>query len=328
MNEKLRLFDIERKMLDLQSEINSLRRQFVPQNVNQRTRIAKIVTEPYSDDSRKFGVIFQDGLFDDSNPLGDDEAAFIDRVNTYEHVAYNLGDQQPTNGERVVCYDICGQWWFSKGVATTSTPIAVASASRIYQSQRWWTDPGGVEETADPGLLLSTASDQWRLSFNNQDGPTIPGLTHTPGAGANNFTVTESMTLMIGVQAMFVQAKLDTPTEPDPPEQYRLSITIETPFDQYNSLRPTGRRLIEFPFSTEWDGDGGTLLTSIVYGNILFFDHGLGAISGFVPIKFTVTPPSVRTFGIKLQRIGGTAANPTDYGFQVLDVILSVTRLA
>jgi hypothetical protein len=327
MNE-LRLFDLERKMLGMQSEINSLRRQFVPQNVNRRTRIAKIVTEPYSDDSRKFGVIFQDGKFDDSSTLGDDEATFVDRLNTYEHVAYNLGDQQPTNGERVVCYDICGQWWFAKGVATTSTPIAVASAKRLYQSPRWWTDPGGVEETSDPGLVLSTASDSWRMSFNNQDGPSITGLTHNPAVGGNNFTVSESMSLMVEIQIMLVQAKLDTPTEPDPPEQYRLSITAETSSDQYNSLRPTGRRIIEFPFSTEWDGDGGVLLTSVVYGNILNFDHGIVALSGFVPMKFSVTPPTVRTFGIKLSRFGGTAEDPTDYGFQVLDMILSITRLS
>ena len=139
-----RVLVLERQLQEMQAELVSTRRMFVPQNSPRRVRIAKITQQPSSTGDKKFGVLFLNGEFD-SSTLSPGAATFVDRSNeTYQAVAYNLGGKDPSNGDKVFCFEIGDRWWFKvdDGSTTVIGGEAVSETMVLYNPRFWFTTTG------------------------------------------------------------------------------------------------------------------------------------------------------------------------------------------
>ena len=260
---------------------------------------------------------------------------------TEEIEAWNPGPALAANTrvviEPVALHGVGTMWGIVAPFSGESTPPVIVNAEkRIYQSPRWWEDLSPTtEETQYPGYIYRTDiySPIYRVSFDLESGSSVTGLTQLNTGSSGNFRVAESMTLLVELQIQAFQLKLDTPSEPDPAELYLMKSYILSSTDDFDSIRPTAQKMLaQATFTTTWDGDGSagagppTAAPTYPRGDIQYSDN-IYAFSGFMPLKFTVTPPSVKSFYIVVERVGG-ATDPTDYGFQVTDMILSISRIA
>lgn len=154
-----RVLVLERQLQEMQAELVSTRRMFVPQNSPRRVRIAKITQQPSSSGDKKFGVLFLNGEFD-SSTLSPGAATFVDRSNdTYQAVAYNLGGKDPSNGDKVFCFEIGDRWWFKvdDGGTQSDTSATIAICSVRWGAPNQTVLASGVFENIDfPSEAYST----------------------------------------------------------------------------------------------------------------------------------------------------------------------------
>ena len=230
-----RVLVLERQLQEMQAELVSTRRMFVPQNSPRRVRIAKITQQPSSTGDKKFGVLFLNGEFD-SSTLSPGAATFVDRSNeTYQAVAYNLGGKDPSNGDKVFCFEIGDRWWFKvdDGSTTVIGGEAVSETMVLYNPRFWFTN--GVEYAPtvkahfnSPDAGLNGYRSLFNLSFEYIHNPQS-WFEHDAVSGDPwNYNLTAPGFYTFAVTALLVPFRIATASPaPDPEQRMGLAISFD-----------------------------------------------------------------------------------------------------
>lgn len=325
MDNEFRLLRLERQMQDLQNELSSARRSLLPQIAPTRSRPARISALPVSSGQKKFGVTFLQGQFANDDSI--ETVDFLDRSSAY---AYNLGTQDPTLGEKVLCDEIGGNWWFKQATGEGSSNNTFISPTQYFQKPRYWEyyTVGHPEETEEGGLIFRTQVNQsaYYVSFDDSRGIAIPGLTQLNSSSPTNFRITESMVLVLQVYIHTIKVKYDTPTSPDPPVNFGFSIQADSP-DEY--FRQNGFRNVKYAlrhtYSTDIDGENFTSVNS--RGEPVRFTYDNFAGMGMLPLKFEVPAGTAKGFSLYIEKEEPGSGEANDYGFWIGDFVASLTRI-
>ncbi len=328
-----RLLKLERQLYDLQTELNGTRQRMVSQAGAPPTRVAKIAAAAATTDQKVFSLIFQDGTFPDV--IGPGDATWVDRQNAAKHVGFNLGNKQPGEGDRVVCWRIGGRWWFAvnEGGGTTTVEGAATNVfSRPKSRYVTGSNTGDQSNLSGDGtstattIVLETLNDRGLLELEWQQklGPDI-GVTVVAGGGYNlKFANAGTYLLTINAQVRRLRAWTGAPENPDFDE---IGLRVEMATTNSNGTVTVDTRVHECTMRAWMDYTDAVPITDAIRGTGDQWYETIKAFNftGTVAFGFSVPNATVRTRFIISPIHNDTEAS--NWGLRVYTPLLTVTRV-
>lgn len=334
-----RVLVLERQLQEMQAELVSTRRMFVPQNSPRRVRIARVAQLP-SGEADKYGIVFQDGTFDET--LSPGAATFSDRSGAIQKIAYNIGAKNAAINDRVFAFEMGDKWWFR--VDDGSTIISGTSVSEtvsLYRCRYFYTTTG-IAYRADTGsstndrlydglhIPLTDATSgirtlfdlSWDYIANPQSWFELDSVAPGPG----KYCITDGGLYLVTITVDASPFHIDSPGVSSTDEAMSLFV-IEHPSRQLlNDCNMSIRTLASVWFPTSLAGTSS------------FTDPHSAAL--FTQVSTAQSRMSCTTAGLVLPISSGAYAGKrpfsfrsqlsysnTDYGINPDDIVIHITRV-